>query len=420
MNAGMTFGLNFREQLCYGTMSVYRVSFALAIFHGVMALMMIGVKSTKEIRSKFQHEWWIIKILAVAALIAVTFFIPNGVFIPYGYVALIGSGLFILIQLILLVDFAHSWNENWVEKYEKSENRVWLVLLLGATIVMYLASLIAMIIMYVYFTENTSCWFNPMFITLNLIFCFCFSVASIHPKLQEKNPKIGLLQSAVVTAYCTFLIWSALTSEPPSKKCSTFPLMSGPNDSFSAVTGIVVTFLALAYAAFRASGSSDKMGIEKDPARKALLAAMPPDVEKGQKEINVRKSEKEEADNSSEEEQARQDAEFMKQQQAEKRKRRAATDSSDESSEEEEESDAVQYNYAFFHFTFFLAALYLAMVLTNWQSVHWISKEDSDESTIMVDQGMAAVWVKVISSWLTVVLYVWTMIAPIIFPDREF
>lgn len=81
--------------------------------------------------------------------------------------------------------------------------------------------------MFVYFSEDmVKCWYNPMFITFNIIFCFGFSVFSIYPrvrkalatlscvsqrKLQSANPRVGLLQSAVVTGYCTFLIWSALS-----------------------------------------------------------------------------------------------------------------------------------------------------------------------------------------------------------------
>jgi hypothetical protein len=34
-----------------------------------------------------------------------------------------GSGLFLLVQVVLLLDFVHGWNENWVAKDEQ----FWLV-----------------------------------------------------------------------------------------------------------------------------------------------------------------------------------------------------------------------------------------------------------------------------------------------------
>jgi len=40
-------------------------------------------------------------------------------------IGMIGAFLFILIQLVLLVDFAHAWNERWLSNYEESQSRVW-------------------------------------------------------------------------------------------------------------------------------------------------------------------------------------------------------------------------------------------------------------------------------------------------------
>ena len=42
-------------------------------------------------------------------------------------IGMIGGFLFLLIQLVLIVDFAHAWNENWLGKYEESQSKWWFV-----------------------------------------------------------------------------------------------------------------------------------------------------------------------------------------------------------------------------------------------------------------------------------------------------
>lgn len=83
----------------------------------------------------------------------------------------------------------------------------------------------------------------------------------IHYKIQEKNPRIGLLQSSVVTIYSTYLTWSALASEPNSMKCNSFtPFNTEPSSvggGFSLFLGVFFTFVALVYAAVRAGSSGD-------------------------------------------------------------------------------------------------------------------------------------------------------------------
>ena len=40
-------------------------------------------------------------------------------------IGMIGGFVFILIQLVLIVDFAHAWNEKWLENFEESQNKWW-------------------------------------------------------------------------------------------------------------------------------------------------------------------------------------------------------------------------------------------------------------------------------------------------------
>jgi len=389
------------EQLCYGTMSVYRISFALVVFHFFLALIMIGIKKKSDVRNDIQTSFWLLKFTALIGLSVGAFFIPNIFYFYYSWFALAGSALFILIQLILLVDFAHSWTENWVGKFEETESRCWVFALLSATFVMYAIAVILTVLMYVFFMENTSaCWFNPMFVTLNIVFCIIITLVSIHPKLQEKNPRSGLLQAAIVSAYSTYLIWSALSSQPASLGCSNFPIgqIGQPQDGTSILLGVVFTFLAVAYSAFRVSTSSDSLSPEQKQKlkeqQKKLMATLTHEDEMEADKKTVNSAEK-------------------------------TSLTKDEGIEYDGttlfDDEKVSYNYSFFHFTFLLAAMYLAMVLTNWQSVTLITGQDGiPENTILVDQGVAAVWVKAISSWVTLALFFWTLIAPIVLPDRKF
>jgi len=96
-------------------------------------------------------------------------------------------------------------------------------------------------------------------------------------------------------------------------------------------------------------------------------------------------------------------------------------DKDSSSSKDKDENEEVSYSYSYFHFTFFLATLYLTMVITNWTLPTSVDEQaNNNQPELQVDQGMTSTWVKIISSWLTIIVYVWTLIAPICFPDREF
>lgn len=69
------------------------------------------------------------------------------------YFGMIGGFLFILIQLILIVDFAHSWAEAWVGNYEETESKGWYVALLGVTFLNYALTITGVTLLFVFFTK---------------------------------------------------------------------------------------------------------------------------------------------------------------------------------------------------------------------------------------------------------------------------
>ncbi len=79
-----------------------------------------------------------------------------------------------------------------------------------------------------------------------------------------------------------------------------------------------------------------------------------------------------------------------------------------------DERDGVTYNWSLFHVMFALATLYVMMTLTNWYS------PGDDVNIQSINANMSAVWVKIISAWLCVAIYVWTLAAPVLLPDRDF
>lgn len=63
----------------------------------------------------------------VIALAVGAFYIPEDskFATTWLYFGMIGGFLFIIIQLILIIDFAHSWAERWVGRYEETESKWW-------------------------------------------------------------------------------------------------------------------------------------------------------------------------------------------------------------------------------------------------------------------------------------------------------
>ena len=58
------------------------------------------------------------------------------------------------------------------------------------------------------------CSLHKFFISWNLILCVLVTVLSVHPRIQESQPRSGLLQASVITLYTMYLTWSAMTNSP--------------------------------------------------------------------------------------------------------------------------------------------------------------------------------------------------------------
>ncbi|PPQ69010.1 hypothetical protein CVT24_000085 [Panaeolus cyanescens] len=398
---------------CYGVLAVHRICFALALFHLLLSSALIGVRDTKDKRAAIQNGWWGPKVLIWLILIGVSFAIPNGFFMFWGnYVALLGATIFILLGLVLLVDFAHSWSETCLENWENSDSNFWQWVLIGSTGLMYSFTITLTGLLYAYFA-GSGCTLNQFFISFNLALCIVITLLSVHPQVQEHNPRSGLAQAAMVAAYCTYLVVSALSNHVhETKKCN--PLRDGKKTQKAVlVLGGIFTFLAIAYSTTRAATQSNLVGRKKgrvqlpeddghhselgvvntqpgrteSPRYQALLAA----VEAGAIPASALQEQDDDED----------DEEVV-------------------GESRDDERTGTRYNYSWFHIIFAIAAMYVAMLLTDWNV---ISKEPVNgprdpDFDVYIGRSEVAMWMRIVSGWVCIVLYVWSLIAPVVMPDR--
>ncbi|OLL24264.1 Membrane protein TMS1 [Neolecta irregularis DAH-3] len=350
-------------------------------------------------------RFWGPKLVLWIVLVVLSFFVPEQFFLFWGnYVALVGSVLFILYGLVLLVDFAHSWAETCLEKYEATESAGWQTVLIGSTFVMFAASLALTIVMFIFFAAS-GCSLNQAFISVNLALSILATAMSIHPTVQEYNTRSGLAQAAMVCIYGTYLTMSAVANEPDDHQCNPLARSRGTQTA-SVIVGAIFTFLAISYSTTRAATQTSSLGaasvksggyVRVDDAEHGLVRTEPSTRARMRSEALLAAVESGALPSS-------------------------ALDSSDDEAsvagdDRDDERSGVQYHYSTFHLVFFLATCYTACLLTSWGTFQ-IEKGHGEDDFVAIGRSYAVVWVKVVSTWVCYGLYYWTLLAPVVMPDR--
>uniref|UniRef100_A0A8C9K5A4 Serine incorporator 2 n=1 Tax=Panthera tigris altaica TaxID=74533 RepID=A0A8C9K5A4_PANTA len=355
-----------------GHRAVYRMCFATAAFFFLFTLLMLCVRSSRDPRAAIQNGFWFFKFLVLVGITVGAFYIPDGSFSNvWFYCGVVGSFLFILIQLVLFIDFAHSWNQRWLGKAEECDSRAWYAGLFFFTLLFYTLSIAAVTLLFIYYTHPGPCYEGKVFIGLNLTLCVCVSIVAVLPKVQDAQPNSGLLQASVITLYTTFVTWLALSSVP-DQKCnphllthlSNGTILAGPEGyethwwDAPSIVGLIIFILCTVF-------------------------------------ISLRSSDHRQVNNLMQTEECPSALEATQQQQVATCGGRAF----------DNEHDGVTYSYSFFHFCLVLASLHIMMTLTNWYR--------PGEARKMISTW-TAVWVKICASWAGLLLYLWTLVAPLL------
>merc|ERR1712226_944536 len=205
-----------------GFSAVYHVCLAGALYFLFMALLMLCAKSSSDPRVKFDRGFWLWKFLLLIGCIVAVFFIPttNAFYTTMYVFGLIGGFVFICVQILMLI---------------------------GSMVTMYTGALVGAILLFIYFTSS-SCVDNIIILIVQIVLCVVISVMSILPKIQEENPRSGLLQASLTSLFAIGLTWMALSSDPRSS-CN-------PSGDTAQWTSIVIALLLTDFTVLIASGTS--------------------------------------------------------------------------------------------------------------------------------------------------------------------
>ncbi|GAB2295176.1 hypothetical protein Dimus_029350 [Dionaea muscipula] len=340
----------------YQISAVLRVSLGNFLFFAALSLIMIGVKDQNDRRDGWHHGGWVAKMIIWLMLVILMFFVPNIVITIYGFLSKFGAGLFLLVQVVILLDFTHTWNDAWVEKDEQK----WYIALLSVSVGCYIVAYTLSGVLFIWFNPSGhDCSLNVFFIVMTMILAFAFGVIALHPQVNG-----SLLPASVISVYCAYVCYTGLSSEPRNYACNGLHNKSSAVSTSTLVLGMLTTVLSVLYSALRAGSSTTFLSPPSSPragAKKPLLES--DDAEAGKEE-------------------------------------------------KETEARPVSYSYTFFHLIFALASMYSGMLLSGWTS--------SSESSDLIDVGWTSTWVRICTEWVTAGLYVWSLIAPLVLHDREF
>lgn len=340
----------------------------------------------------------------------------------YGsYIVPIGACVFIIIGLVLLVDFAHTWSETCLDNWERTDSNLWQFILVGSTFGLYAASLAVTIVLYVFFS-GSGCGINTFFVTANLLLCVIVTILAISGPIQDANPRSGLTQASMVAAYCTYLTSSAVVNHTDDGHCNPLQKATSGTKTTTVVLGALFTFVAIAYSTTRAATQSKALVGRKGKQGAIALG----DEEDGEVPMIT-----------SQPKSRRDEMRYQAILAAVNAGSLPASvldepESDDEyevlGEDKDDERSGTKYNYSWFHIIFVIAAMYVAGLLTDWAIVSTspVSHPTEpapgpgkpDEPDVYIGRSEATMWMRVVSSWFCYILYSWSLVAPLVMPDR--
>ncbi|XP_073136622.1 uncharacterized protein [Henckelia pumila] len=246
------------EKDCFHTMGVLRVSLGCFIFFFVMFVTTCNTKKLNQVRNSWHSGWWALKSVLLLVAFVIPFFIPSDYIQLYGEISRVGAGIFLILQLISVIEFITWWNRYWMSDDSDDMKKSSCSIGLFMSTIFYVASVGGLVVMYVFYASKTSCSLNIFFISWTAVLLIVMMVISLHSKVNR-----GLLSSGIMASYIVFLCWTAIRSEPTSEKCSHQKQETG-HGGWSTIVGFVIAICAIVIATFSTGIDSKTFQFRRD------------------------------------------------------------------------------------------------------------------------------------------------------------
>ena len=350
---------------CLGQQGVFRVNVATVAF---FVCNWVGCRMSKQ----YQDGLWILKVVCYAAFVTGALFLPFELVNGYVWVARVGASVFAVLQMVVIIDLAYQVNDYMVEASQASggygEGSAFtcglddsLATLVGFALLLFAAALAGIVCLFVFFSE---CATTTAFVAMTLV--LCVAVCATQLALSESG---NLLTSSAVCAYGVFVLYTAVSRDPHAR-CN--PSLHDRGHDWPSVTiGLFLAFVSLVWTTQASSGAVGELldggdlGAELVPTKDG-----DDDEESAKSELGP-----------------------------------APMDCLDGG-----DRDGARFNLALA-----LVSMYAACTLTNWGT--W---EAANGGKVAPLAGLVSMWLNIAAQWCLFLLYEWTLVAGLLFPDRDF
>ena len=186
----------------------------MAVFFMILMVLTSGVSTSKGLRAHLHNGFWAWKVLLATFLIIFSFKMPFFGLLKtiWIYIGMIASCLYIIINLLLLVDLSYSWTKKIMNK--NSLKCVWYILLISLIVTFIALTILLTIYLFTFFVPQQDCRLNSLFVSTVSGACFFFLIFAICVAAKTNTACMYLLPTAFVSSYVMLIAWSTMTSIP--------------------------------------------------------------------------------------------------------------------------------------------------------------------------------------------------------------